>query len=234
MNHLKIALIVLVSVFIQMTALAKNEKRDIDPFNKISLRIAANLYIEQGEQPSIEITATERTIDKLIIENIDQKLIIRFSIEDQWFHNFDPGKIEIHVITANINELNVQGSGNIIAEDPIKTDELKLNIAGSGDIKLSNIYCEQLKANITGSGDIIVSGKDEIQGIDINIAGSGDVMAYQLDAKSGYIRIAGSGDCDVSVSDYLDAKVLGSGDIKYKGHPMIRSSVTGSGKIHNK
>ena len=234
MNHLRIVLIACVFFFLQSNGYAKNEKRAIAPFDKISLRVAANLYLEQGNEPNIEITASELTIDKLIIENIDHKLIIRFSLEDQLFHNFDPGKIEIHVTTDEIRELNVQGSGNIIAESTIKTFGLELNIAGSGDIKLSDVRCEKLKANITGSGDIIVSGKDEVNALDINIAGSGDVMAYQLNAKSGYIRIAGSGDCDVSIFDYLDAKVLGSGDITYKGTPMIRSSVTGSGKIHNK
>lgn len=233
MNYLKVAILVFAFILTHEILLAKNEKRGIDQFNEISLRVAANLYLEQGAEPGIDITADERTLDKLIIENIDQKLIIRFSFEDQWLRNFDPGKIEIHVTTIDINELNVQGSGNIIAENEIKTNKLGLNIAGSGDIKLSNLNCESIKANITGSGDMILAGSEVVNSLDINIAGSGDVMAQQLKAKAGYIRIAGSGDCDLSVSDFLDAKVVGSGDIIYTGKPMIRSSITGSGKIHH-
>ena len=162
MNIFRVVLFGCALFLFQLNLSAKNEKRAIDPFDKISLRVAADLYLEQASEPAIEITASEQTLDKLIVENVDHKLIIRFSLEDHWLRNFDPGKIEIHVSTSEIEELNVQGSGNIIAEKKIETYALDLNIAGSGDIKMADVRCEKLKANITGSGDIIIAGNEEI------------------------------------------------------------------------
>jgi hypothetical protein len=218
--------------FFQLANAQKTETRQLSPFSEVSLRVSANLYVEQGTQSQIEITADQGALDKIIVEVVDHKLIIRFSIEDMWFSNFNPGKVTLKVITPEIESLSVAGSGNIIAEKPINTRVIELNIAGSGDIKIASLACERMEADIAGSGDIIVSGEKTIHEIELKIAGSGSLKANQLKAEYGKFWIAGSGNCDVSISDLIDAKILGSGDIRYSGSPSINSSVSGSGKIH--
>ena len=212
----------------------KTEKRNTNPFSEISLRVAANLNVIQGSEHSVEITANERTLDKIIVEINNNKLVIRFSFEDRWMSDFKPGSIEINVVTPDINMLSLQGSGNIYAEDKIETHSLDLNIEGFGDIKLSNVKCDRIEADIAGSGDIILSGKSKIREIEIDIAGSGDVIAYQLETENAYVNIAGSGDCEINVETYLDVKIFGSGDVTYKGNPQINSNVAGSGHVHKK
>jgi hypothetical protein len=227
--------IVLLSICIASFVLAtfagnETEKRELRPFREVSLRLAANLFIEQGEASKIEMEANRETLDKIIVEVVDNKLIIRFSIEDMFFNGFDPGQITLRVTTPNIEMLSVAGSGNIIAEKAIDTRVLELFIAGSGDIKLASLKCERVEAEITGSGDIVLSGQP-LREIELLVAGSGNLLASQLKAEYAKIRIAGSGNCDVAVSDYLDAKIFGSGDIRYSGEPKIESTISGSGKI---
>ncbi|MDA3928936.1 MAG: DUF2807 domain-containing protein [Prolixibacteraceae bacterium] len=212
----------------------KTEKRETNPFTNISLRVAGNLYLEQGAEHSVSITASERTLDKIIIEINNGKLVIKFSIEDRWFNDFRPGPIDIHVVTKDIDLLSIQGSGTIYAKKAIKTHFLDLNIAGSGDIKLSKAKCERVKVSISGSGDIILAGNSTGTEIEINIVGSGDVIAHQFEAEAGYIRIAGSGDCEVNVTKYLEVSVFGSGDVIYKGEPSIKENIAGSGSIYKR
>lgn len=233
MKKIHLLFSILFFLLIAVNSFARTEKRNIDPFNTISLRVSADLYLVQGDVPSVEITASDETLRKIIVEIIDEKLIFRFSIEDRFFNNFKTGDIEIHVVTPNINKLSLQGSGNIIAYSLIETQSLELNIAGSGDIKLSNVVSDKIDIQISGSGDVVVAGEDVVKELDINIAGSGDVEAYELKSEICTIRIAGSGDCDVDVSEFLDAKIVGSGDIVYQGEPKLKSSISGSGKIHN-
>jgi hypothetical protein len=210
----------------------ESEKRELSPFREVSLRISANLYVEQGDHSQIEMIADQETLDKIIVEVIDHKLIIRFSFEDMWFNGFNPGHVTLKIVTPDIESLSVAGSGNIIAEKPIESRVIELFIAGSGDIKIANLKCERIEAEITGSGDIIVSGEEPAREIELKIAGSGNLKANQLKAEYGKIWIAGSGSCDVSVSHLLDAKILGSGDIRYEGTPTINSMISGSGRIH--
>lgn len=192
------------------------------------------MHVQQGDEHSIEITAREKTLDKIIVEIDDDKLIIRFSFEDRWMSNFEPGTIEINVVTPEIEMLSVQGSGDIYAEGLIETFKMELNVAGSGDIKLSKLDCEVLDADIAGSGDIVLSGKSTAREMDINIAGSGDIVAHQFKVETAEVKIAGSGDCEVFVTDRLDVKIFGSGDVIYKGDPHVNSNISGSGKIHKR
>ena len=233
MKKLHLLFGILFFVLIGTNSFARTEKRSIDPFNSVSLRVSGDLYIEQGNDPSIEITASDETLRKIIVEIIDQKLIVRFSIEDRFFSSFKPGDIEIHVVTPQINNLSIQGPGNIISNSKIESNYLDLNITGSGDIRLSDVKSEQIDIQISGSGDVVVAGDNIVKNLDIEIAGSGDVMANKLKTESCTIRIAGSGDCDVDVVNFIDAKIYGSGDIVYSGNPEVKSSISGSGEIHN-
>ena len=212
----------------------ETEKRETDPFSEISLRVSANLYIEQGDEHSISISANQKTLDKIIVEINNGKMIVRFSWEDRLFNDFKPGKIDIHVSTKTIKKLSIQGSGNIIAENPFTSRNLHLNISGSGDIKLASFSCERIEANISGSGDIILEGNSSGKEIDITIAGSGDVFASDFEAEAAYVKIAGSGDCEINVSNYLDVAIYGSGDVVYKGEPSLKEKIAGSGRIHRK
>jgi len=210
---------------------AETEKRTTSPFREVSLRISANLYVEQGDEYSIEVTANPRTLYKLIADIEDEKLIIRFSFQDMWIHNFDPGPVSIKVTTPEINRLSLTGSGNIFAEKKIETDYLELLITGTGDIKIPQLKCNSLETIITGTGDIIVAGNDTLREINAFVAGSGNIKANLLPARYGHFRIGGTGICDVNISEYLDATIIGSGQIRYTGSPEINSSVSGSGRI---
>jgi hypothetical protein len=209
-------------------------KRTTAPFTDISLRVPANLYVVQGDEHSVEIKAAQRTIDKLMVEVTEGKLILRFSFEDRWFNNFTPGPIDIYVVTPTLYALSVQGSGNIYAQKPINTHTLELNIAGSGDIHLAGITCDKVDATITGSGDILFDEPSSGKQIKILIAGSGDVKANHFEAETAYIKIAGSGDSEVTVSQYLDVSIYGSGDVEYHGNPAIHTNIAGSGRISRK
>jgi hypothetical protein len=208
----------------------ETEKRDLSPFREVSLRIQANLYIEQGDQYKIEMEADRETLDKMIVEVEDHKLIIRYSLEDLLLHGFDEGHVTLRVTTPEIEMLGVAGSGNIFAEKPIDTRVIELSIAGSGNIKIASLKCERVEAEITGSGDITLSGPPARE-IKLLIAGSGNLLASQLSAEYGKIRVAGSGNCEVTITNLLDAGIFGSGDIRYHGSPTLESTISGSGKI---
>lgn len=218
---------------ISATAQTITHKRNIAPFAEISLRVPANLHFVQGDENSVEINASQRTLDKLIVEVNDGKLVLRFSFEDQWINDFKPGPIGITVVSPKMYGLSVLGSGNIYARD-FETHTLEVNIAGSGDIHLEGLQCDQLNATITGSGDVLFEGPSTGKQIKVLIAGSGDVKAGKFASEAAHIKIAGSGDCEIAVSQYLDVNIYGSGDVTYEGNPSIKSNIAGSGRVSKK
>ena len=222
-----------VSILTGFQAKADNQTRKVDPFTEISLRIGAKVHLEQGEKQNLEIVAKPSTLEELITEVKDGKLIIRFPNKDFFWKTFQPGEITIYVTTPEIKGLGVSGSGDIIAEDGIKTKALDLAVSGSGNIKIEDLSAEQVKATISGSGDIVLSGKTAAQDLGVAISGSGNLKGMDYSADDVSVKIAGSGNVDIEANKNLYVRLAGSGNVTYKGHPLIDQSIAGSGKVRN-
>ena len=67
--------------------------------------------------------------------------------------------------------INIVGSGNV--ELGGKANEMKADIAGSGDVKAKNLTSNSLKAGISGSGSVTADVSSELRA---DISGSGDVF----------------------------------------------------------
>ncbi len=209
---------------------AQSEERNVSSFSEISLRVPGKLSLEQGQKQSVEIVAKTSTLEEIITEVKDRKLIIRFKSKN-YFRTFNPGKIEIFVTVPEIDGLGISGSGDIIAEDKIKTRILDLAVSGSGNIKLDDLSAERVKANISGSGDIIINDGGIADDLSVSISGSGNVKAGGFEVKDVAITIAGSGNCTVLSNGSLKARIAGSGNVYYNGNPAIDTSVAGSGSV---
>jgi hypothetical protein len=212
---------------------ADNQTRKVDSFTEISLRIGANIHLEQGEKQSVEVTAKSSTLDELITEVKDGKLIIRFPNKNIFWNDFRPGEITINITMPEINGLAVSGSGDILADDLIKSKILDLSVSGSGNIKLKDLSAERVKSAISGSGNIIIAGKETAQDLSIVISGSGNFKGMDYSANDVTVKVVGSGNVGIEAKNNLYIRLAGSGNVTYKGKPSIDQSTTGSGSVRS-
>jgi hypothetical protein len=141
-------------------------------------------------------------------------------------------KLVITVPFQDISKVALSGSGDLYTKDTIKADSFKMALSGSGDV-IIDIDAGDLKIALSGSGDMTAKGNAD--NAEIALSGSGDIHAYTLKAKSAKVSLAGSGDIRVHATDYMKARVAGSGDITYKGKPAkLDTKVAGSGSISSK
>lgn len=218
---------------LSLTINAEEQTRKVDPFSEISLRIGAKLHLEQGPNQNLEIVAKPSTMEEIITEVKNGKLIIRFPNKNYLWSTFAPGDITIYVTTPDIKGLGISGSGDIIAIDEINSNFIDLAVSGSGNIRLSELKAERVKTMISGSGDIVISGKETAQDLSISISGSGNFRGFEFPADDVTIKVAGSGDVDVDVKKNLHVRLAGSGNVNYKGKPLVDQSVAGSGRVRS-
>ncbi len=77
-----------------------------------------------------------------------------------------------------------------------------------------------------------IRGSKEEAKRDIYISGAGNYEAEDLESKEVKIDVGGAGSAIVNVSDELDAKVSGSGSVKYMGDPTtVKQDVSGAGRV---
>ena len=144
------------------------------------------------------------------------------------------GQLKLNNVSGEDIDCRISGSGRIVAAD-IKARSLNLATTGSGRIALNDVSCENLNSSITGSGSVVIEGKGSIGSEKINISGSGRFSGESVPAETANISVTGSGRCSINVTNSLEARTAGSGNITYLGNPQkIDTRATGSGKISSR
>ena len=136
--------------------------------------------------------------------------------------------IRVFVHTPEIQLMSLAGSG-LISADFIYSDELRLEISGSGLIDIAEVDVLDLKVLITGVGDVKLRGNTDIA--EYTITGTGNISAQDLLSNICVAEISGSGTIYWHAGKHLEAVITGSGNIYYRGNPSVSTYISGSGSV---
>lgn len=197
-------------------------------YDEIGVAGAFYVTLVEGNEGKITVKGEENLLEYISIETNGDAL----KIKPEKSIGLEPSrgkKIEIIIPVTAISALSLAGSGEIISNFTLKSDQFKMSLAGSGDIKLT-IDAKNVTASLAGSGDINLKGS--CSDFEASVAGSGDIKAFDLVAQNSKVSVSGSGNISTNCTEFIEARVAGSGDIEYKGKPKkIDTKVAGSGKI---
>lgn len=243
----RVLFLFVLALFLSLPAFCQKEDRSVSSFHRISFGIPGTLYLKQGSIQSVQLEGDRDDLDKIETEVVNGQLRIRVKDHRWWNWNFG-NDISVYITVPEIDDVSLGGSGRIVGENPVKSDNMQLSVSGSGkmelnvtagDLKLDvsgsgrmdlQVRAASLDQHISGSGSITLSGEAETA--DLNISGSGKLEASDLNVKSYNISISGSGRSSISVSDAITASISGSGSVYYKGSPdKVISRVSGSGRV---
>ena len=203
----------------------KKEERDVGSFTSVGFAISGELYLTQGSPQKVVIEGNEADLEKVVTEVKNGTLKIKLKPSS----HRTKSTIKVWVTAPEINGVAVSGSGKVVADGEISSDDFDLAVSGSGDIKFAKLVTDELEIAISGSGDVVMAGGADRA--NIAISGSGDIDAESFEIEYLEVAISGSGSCRVNVAEDLDASISGSGRVYYKGRPKIDAHTSGSGSI---
>lgn len=220
----------------------------VDDFTKLNIAGSLDVsYSQKPGKPQVEIYTSDNVVNLLDIRVKNGALNVGFKKNTRVSYN----KLEIRISSPTLNVLNLAGSGDVELVNGLKTDDLKISVAGSGDVEGSRIVCTDLTISIAGSGDIEC---DDItcDNLKASVAGSGDMKLKNVTANFTQASVAGSGTAilsgstqeaeysvagsgDLFASDFVarraSATVSGSGDIKCHATDFLKARTSGSGNV---
>ena len=216
-------------ITIAFNALGQNkQERKVGEFNEVHFKISGTLYLTQGNTFSVVIEGDEDTIEDIETRVSNDRLIVEWVRPNRWFNGFN-GSVDVYVTMKEIEGLAVSGSGVLVGENKLTSDNLDLSVSGSGRINVG-VDAKDLDISISGSGRIEVNGNSNYN--ELAISGSGRFEGLGLQASSYDVKISGSGTAKINVTEAINSKISGSGSIRYKGNPLkVRADVSGSGRV---
>lgn len=185
-----------------------SEHRNLSGFSAVSTNGSTNVYIKQGDDFDVEVSAYGNLVPYLETISQNGTLVIRYKNNT----NVRNDNSQVFITMPRITGLNINGSANITSTGNFPAvDQFNASINGSGTIKM-----DSAKASHSN----------------ISISGSGDVKCFPLLSENVKINISGSGNVETHVTGNLDVTISGSGTVYYKGNPSkVTNNISGSGKL---
>lgn len=223
------SMIYLAAMMIVTSVAAQKTEIDVDDFSELTFGTSGVLYLSQGSENKVVVDADEDVLDKIEFDQRGDRLVIRNRNNRGWNRGWGRNELKVYVTMRDISAIKLSGSGPIYSETLLQTDDLDVELSGSGSMELE-VESRDLEIGISGSGSIEMEGSGE--DVYAKISGSGKIRADDLEVKSLDARISGSGNIYMTVEDEIEASISGSGNVYYKGNPdRVINSASGSGKI---
>ncbi len=218
---------------------------DLQSFHSIIAQSDFEIRIEQGTEQLVEVDGQQNIINDITTEVSDGIWLI--SLTGNCYNNLN---IVIRITIPTVKSIESAGVDRVILNSFDSLDQLSILVSGAGRFFQSGVLnlSDQLTVQSTGSGEItanfnservevMISGSENVNlsgttnSQTVDMPGAGSYFAFGLASNSCTIDNTGAGNAEVSVEDELVVKISGSGNVSYKGDPMITSTVTGSGKL---
>ncbi len=236
---------------LSITLAQTKENRKVDTFTKIAFRVPGKLYLKQGNEQKVEIEGNKDILAKIETTVSGGRLSIGRENENWKLWDWDnDDKIVVYITVKDLQGLSVSGSGDVIGESKFKTNDLDLNVSGSGTLQLEVDANGAIGADVSGSGridfkgtcldlDSKVSGSGKVSlaltsanKVEVGVSGSGKVVA-KGNAKEIRTTISGSGEilaADLEV-DKCEVRISGSGDVEINVKNELDATISGSGSV---
>jgi hypothetical protein len=179
-----IAILPLLITSISFAQVINKDIEIIEDFQSVNVNARYTVYIKQSNETKIEVKALKEVMDisSFKIENGVLNINIKRDNKDKsiWEEIDDikiAPKLDIYISMKNVKALSVNGSGKIITQNSISSEDLSLTVAGSGSIE-ADVKGNVLNINHAGSG--LMKLKGYANDVTLNMSGYGKIESYGL------------------------------------------------------
>jgi len=202
------------------------EARTVGSFQAIRISNAFDVYISQGGEDAVAISASKPEYKEKIITKVENGvLIIRFEDDKKFWKGFnsDKQKLKAYISIKKINKLDVSGACDVFFEEGLSAEELVVNLSGASDIK-GKINAKKLIVDINGASDATISGN--AADLKVEASGASDFKGFDLVTNYCDAKATGASSVNITVNKELSAHATGASSVRFKGEGMIRDIKT--------
>ncbi|MBA2499420.1 MAG: DUF2807 domain-containing protein [Chitinophagaceae bacterium] len=196
---------------------ANAQPRNIGSFDKIKVSNAFDVYLVQGNEHALAVSASETQFrDKIKTYVQNGTLYIEFDADKNFWKSLRNSKMNLkaYISFKSLEKLSVSGACNVNIRNELKMEKLDIHLSGASDLN-GKIKANFLGVNLSGASDIKLSGV--VENLNVSASGASDFKGYDLDVNYCTADASGASSVQVTVNKELNAKASGASDIGYKG-----------------
>lgn len=212
---------------------ANAEVRTVSSFNKVKISGALAVYISQGKEQAVAISSEGGKYNNKIkteVINGTLKIYVDGGTWNNW--NWGNKEIKAYITVTEIYGLDVGGASAVKLTDPVKTDNISLDISGASSIK-GEINAASISFDLSGASVAEITGTTT--SLSVESSGASSFRGYELTCDKCKAHASGASGIGVYVNKELVAEATGASTIGYKGSAVITSlNVSGGSSVKKK
>ncbi|RFM28883.1 head GIN domain-containing protein [Deminuibacter soli] len=212
---------------------ANAEVRKVGDFNGVEVSGGISLYLSQGNQQAVAVSASEEKYISRIKTEVRGgvlKIFIEPGAWNSW--NWGNKKIKAYVTVTALKSLHAGGASSIKVTGDLHSDDLDVDVSGSSSLQAA-IQGKNLKIDISGASAANLSGL--VETMKLEVSGASSLKAIDLITVSCKAEVSGASVANITVNKELDAEASGASSIGYHGDAVIkRVDVSGASSIKKK
>ena len=206
---------------------ANAEVRQVAGFTAIEVSGAIDLYLSQGTEEGVAISASSGEIKERIRTEVrGATLQIYFDGKGLNWKKWGNHKMKAYVTFKTLTRLEASGACNIRVTETIRLTDIKIELSGASDFT-GNVALSNLRLDASGASNANISGTAD--NATLNASGACNIKAYNLKTNICKIDASGASHIRITVEKELNAQASGGSTIFFKGNGLIRDISTSGG-----
>ena len=196
---------------------ANAQERAAKDFKGISVSHAFDVYLTQGNEEKVVVSASEEKYLQYI--TVEVKNGVLYIGWDKKFDFKGNKKLKAYISYKTINSLRASGACDVEIVGTLAADDLDIDLSGASDLK-GKLTVRNLKVDMSGSSDMKISG--EANEAKMRLSGACSFKGFEFATGVCDVRATGASDVKITVNKELSADLSGASDISYKGTGTVR------------
>ncbi|GEM_PF-2054010 len=233
-------------ILVSSNSFAQKIEKDLEPFNKILIGPGVNLELIRSDHEKIHIVSESELVHDLTIAVDRGELKVYFDYKNFDFtddNNFANGKYTLEntpyegiriyakLYFRDLEELDFRGDQKLFCKDEIRNEEFEMKIYGECEVKLSAINVINGAIKSYGENEIEVLGGNS-ENLKIISYGESEIKVQGVRCEDIKLTSFGESEIEVFAENILKVKVIGEGEIRYKGDPEVKEFNLGEAHVY--
>ena len=233
---------------------ANAQVRQVGHFTKIRVSSAISLYLSQGKQEAVAVSAGDDKYTVRIKTEVRDG-VLKIFVENGAWNNWNWGNrsLKAYVTITDIEGLDISGASTVKVADGLNVNNFDLQLSGASTLKIEGginssnggsmnmeisgasnmttaLKAGDIKFNLTGASQANVEGT--ATGLNVEASGASDFKGFGLAIENARVDASGASTVNITVTKKLDAQASGASSVGYKGDAVITNlDVSGASNV---
>lgn len=196
-------------------------------FTGISVSSGVDLYITQGNEESLAVSASdEKYLVRLKTEIENGILKIYYDNKGVTWNNNEKRKLKAYVSFKTLEKLHGSSGSSVTAKGGISAGKLDMRFSSGAEFN-GQVSAKEITVDQNSGSEINVTGKADK--LTIEVSSGASFKGYDMAVDFCDAQASSGGDVKITINKELSAKANSGGGIRYKGAALIRDININSG-----